>query len=88
VRCTSRIYAHLCFAKNSSYLMCAEGVDTLWSVRNSNVCVRIIVGDLANVTLTIFHDQDRDGTMWKEGQRLKVGIEGKSGECRQQPRLI
>jgi len=41
VRCTSRIYAHLCFTKNSSYLMRAEGVDTLRSVRNSDVCVRI-----------------------------------------------
>ena len=30
--------------------MHVEGVDTLRSVRNSDVCVRIIVGDLANVT--------------------------------------
>lgn len=40
-----------------------EGVDVLRSVRNSDVCLRIIVGDLANVTLTIFHEQNRDGTM-------------------------
>lgn len=59
---TSRICAHLCVAKNSGHVMRAEGVDTLRSVRNSDVCVRIIVGDLANVTLTIFHDQNRDGT--------------------------
>lgn len=56
--------------------MRAKGVDTLWSVRNSDVCVRIIVGDLANVTLTIFHDENRNGTMWKEGQWM-VGRDGR-----------
>lgn len=61
--CPSCIYAHLCVAKNSGHLMRAKGVDTLRSVRNSDVCVRIIVGDLANITLTIFHDQNRNGTM-------------------------
>ena len=83
VHCTSRIYAYLCVAKNNSHLMRVEGVDTLRSVRNSDVCVRIIVGDLANVTHDFprpeprRNDVKRGATGW-EVERWKGG-QGNAG---------
>ena len=86
---TSRIYAYLCVAKNNSHLMHVEGVDTLRSVRNNDVCVRIIVGDLANVTRDFPRPEPRRNDVKRGATGWEVGMEeGRPGERGQQPRLI
>lgn len=86
MRCASRTYAHMrCEEQQPSDAV--EGVDMSRLVRNSGVCVRIIVGDLANVT----HDFPRPGSREGDATRGAMSVGGKeggSGERRQQPRLI
>lgn len=63
----------ICVAKNSEHLTRVEGVDTSRSVRNSDVCVRIIAGDLANVTRDFPRPEPR-GNDVKRGATLPVLI--------------
>lgn len=71
-----------CVAKNSGHLMHAEGVDTSRSVRDNDVCVRIIVGESSsNVTHDFPRAEPREGDV-KRGTAPGGRVWERVGEIR------